>query len=211
MRKLSFLLISLIIISCGEHKKEAGSQVKPSNRDTATTNSAAQPGNCSNWVDNFREFRNAVYANNRSRVRDFIDFPVMNANNEIWYLVYTGDKRIRQLPDTIKPFTEQDFDKYFDKLFSKRFINTILKIKSEDLYKKGEVETIEFKESSNTIYKMYATFNKKECTLILNLFSDSVIKDEKGEVQDGGEYSVIYEFVVLKNGQIKFKQVGLAG
>lgn len=125
-------------------------------------------------------------------------------NKDIWYLAYEGDERINQLPDTTKPFTEEDFHKYFDKLFSRRFINAIQKIKSEELHKNGTFGTAEFQEDKDATYRMEGTFNKEECSLELNLFSNTV------KVQDNGEGSIIYEFTV-KNGEIKLIGVWLAG
>src|SRR5436190_17634094 len=108
-----------------------------------------------NWVTSFKEFRNAVYQNDRNKVKQFINFPIMNENNEIWYLVYGSDEKlISKIPNPIKPFTEKDFDKYYEKIFESKFINTILKIKTDELYKSKYFETIEFKEDSTT-YKMY--------------------------------------------------------
>ncbi len=136
----------------------------------------------------------------------------MSENNEIWVLVFQGnEKKINQMTDEIKPFTEQDFDKYFDKLFSRRFINSILKLKSEELNKKDEIETVVMKDGNATTYKMYATVNNVEKTLTLNLSSNTIIKDKKGEVQDGGESNVIYIFTLPENGQLKFHQIRLAG
>ena len=60
-----------------------------------------------NWVNSFREFRNAVYHHDKKKTKQFIDFPIMNYGNEIWYLVYMGDdKKTNQIEDNIKPFTE---------------------------------------------------------------------------------------------------------
>ena len=100
------------------------------------------------WVDNFRQFRDAIYQKDKAKAKSFVDFPIMNENNEIWYLAYDqNEKLIEKLPEKIKPFTEQDFDKYFDKIFSKRFINCILKIKTDELYKKGANTTIDFNDT----------------------------------------------------------------
>ena len=158
------------------------------------------------WINSFREFRNAIYKNDRAKVKQFIDFSIMNDNNEIWYLAYNyDDKLISKLPTKIKPFTEKDFDKYYSKVFTKRFINTILKIKSNQLYITGAAESIRFKDRSGT-YKMYVTFDKEDKILTLNLASETAIKTE-----DGGEFNVIYQFDVVNNHEIKFRQVRLAG
>jgi hypothetical protein len=136
----------------------------------------------------------------------------MNDNNEIWYLVYGGSKKaINMLSETIKPFTDKDFDLYFDKLFSKNFINAMLKIKTGDLYTKNETETIEFHEGKATTYQIDAVFDKADNTLNLNLSSKTIIKNKDGETEDGGESSVVYMFKVSKNGKLKFMQVRLAG
>lgn len=170
----------------------------------------SQSSNCTNWVNSFREFRSAIYAHDKAKASKFVDFPILDVGNEIWYLAYGYDERISQLPNTIKPFTEQDFHKYFDNLFSKRFINAILKIKSEELYKKGMFGIGEFQEGDDTTYGIDGTFNKEECSLQLQLLSNTVVRDENGQVQDGGESSITYEFAV-KSGEIKLVQIWLAG
>jgi hypothetical protein len=190
MKKLPILFIVLIIISCKEGRKP-------------------QQSSCTNWVDSFREFRNAVYTNDRNKIKTFIDFPLKDQFNGIWHLAC--GEYYKNIPDTIIPFTEQDFDKYSDKLFSKRFINTILKIKSEEFYKDKTVETLTFKEDSCTTYKMSGTFEPTHCILTLNLFSNSVTKDDNGQQVDyDGELSIIYTFVVLQSGQIKLMEIRLA-
>ncbi len=164
------------------------------------------------WIDNFREFRNAVYQRDIIKVKSFIDFPVMNINNEIWYLVYADNEtRLSKISDKIKPFTEQDFDKYFDILFSKKFITCINKIKTEELYKNGEFQTIEFNENKKNSYQMYATVNKKDNTLQLNMTSKTIENDEKEEALDSTESSIIYCFRLIKNRTLKFFQIRLAG
>jgi hypothetical protein len=163
------------------------------------------------WVESFREFRNAVYQNDRKKVKEFINFPIMNTNNEIWYLVSENNgQMISKIPNKIKPFTEKDFDKDFDKIFESKFINTILKIKTDELYKNKYFETIEFKEADTT-YKMYAQFDNERKILSLNLELNILIKDEDGKTEDVGESSVIYEFKVISSGHIKFIQIRLAG
>jgi len=62
-----------------------------------------------------------------------------------------------------------------------------------------------------TTYKIYASFDKNGKKLQLNLFSNTVERNARGEVLDGGEYSEIYFFGVSAGGKIKFIQVRLAG
>jgi len=77
------------------------------------SNTGQQP-DTNRWIDDFREFRTAVYQQNKNKIKSFIDFPIINDNNEIWWLVYDGKGRGAQLlSDKIKPFTEKDFDLHY--------------------------------------------------------------------------------------------------
>ena len=210
MRFISILLFIILLISCKEKTSGNIEKITPDS-SKVVSGTISDKHDSLTWIQNFREFRDAIYQRNKTKAKTFFDFPVMNENNEIWYLVYEqGEKQIARLPGKIKPFTESDFDRYFDRLFSKYFIKSILKIKSEELNKKLEIETIELKDG-NTSYKMYVTVDNVKKTLTLNLSSDTVIKDEYGEVQDGGEFNIIYTFDIIENRQLKFKEVRLAG
>ena len=159
-----------------------------------------------NWVNSFIDFRNAVSKNDIAKVKQFIDFPIMNENNEIWNLAYDNDvKRISKLPSKIQPFTETDFDKYAAKIFTKRFIAAILKINAEELFNKGESKTPEFKDGKIT-YKMFATYDKESQTISLNLAMQT-----RDRTEDNGMFNIIYQFDVVQGTDIKFRQVRLAG
>ncbi|HVZ95915.1 MAG TPA: hypothetical protein VG847_03510 [Chitinophagaceae bacterium] len=158
------------------------------------------------WINSFLQFQDAVNKSDKAKVKQFIDFPIMNENNEIWNLVYDNDnKRISKLPSGPQPFTEADFDTYFNKIFTGRFINTILKINARELYDKGEYKTQEFKDGTIT-YKMFATFDKESQTLTLNLASQTQDRSE-----DNGMFSIIYQFDIINGNQVKFRQVRIAG
>lgn len=203
---LAVIVVSCFIISCNNNSTGT-STINPENN---LIQKKHQTPDTVKWIDSFRAFRDAVYQKDKEKVKQFIDFPIMGNNNYIWYLVYAGDeKKFDALPKTIKPFTEKDFNAYFDSLFPKRFINCILKLKTEELWKKGEIQTKELKEG-NTSYIMYATFDKQENKLSLNLSARSPYKNDDGETE-ASEFSEIYQFEILSNGKIKFKQIDLAG
>jgi hypothetical protein len=161
------------------------------------------------WVDNFRQFRDAIFQRDKTKAKVFFDFPIIDSSNEIWYLAYDkNEKAVELLHDAIKPFTETDFDKYFDKLFSKTFVKSLLKIKTDELFKKGAYQTPEFKDHFAS-YILYSTYDKTENTLDLN-FTSGKYRDEKGEPLDG-ESNIFYLFQLTKKGHIKFIQIRLAG
>ena len=158
-------------------------------------------------IQQFKEFRTAIYTKDITKVKSFIDFPIRNENNEIWDLVFMGNEK--QKPTTGnagKPFTEKDFDKYFDRIFSKRFIQTLQKIKSAQLFTTGDTQTETISDGKSTNYYMSGHYDKTEKTFDLGLQSKTHYKDE-----DDGEFSIIYQFKILPNGQLKFVQVRLAG
>lgn len=59
-------------------------------------------------------------------------------------------------------------DKHFSKLFFKEFVNCLLKVKTEELYKSGEYQTPAIKDGATT-YVLYCTVDKTDNTLLLNL------------------------------------------
>lgn len=204
MKKYLFVFSLLYIISCKENNRDkigkTTSVIKDSSATTAETRTTL--------IENFRAFRNAVYQKHKKEVEQFVDFPIMNKNNEIWNLVKWNDNE--PALDSIKPFTEKDFDKYFDSIFPRQFVKVLLKIKSEELFTEGSSGT-DYINEGNTSYRIDATFDKSSGSLTLNFFSTSSGKDENAGDQIDWESSIEYEFSVFRNGQIKFKQIRLAG
>jgi hypothetical protein len=161
------------------------------------------------WIEDLRLFRDAVYKNDTAIVKSFFKFPLAS---DIWYLVLSEKElRSKSVDETSAPFIEKDFYKYYQKIFSTRFIKTLLKVKSEELYRKGEYETVELRESATITYKMQASFDKDERMLSLNLHFIVEEKDAAGEVIDGGEGTRIYMFRILKNGHLQFEKIMMAG
>ena len=162
------------------------------------------------WIDNFRQFRDALFQKDKAKAKVFFDFPFKNEGNEIWYLAYfNSENAFDKLNGTVKPFTEKDFDNYFKNIFSDQLIKCLLKIKTDELYKKGKSESPELKDSSTT-YKLYATYNKIDKTIELNLATNTPYKISETEYE-AGESSLVYLFEILKNGHIKFKRLLIAG
>jgi len=178
--------------------------------DSTKTVSSYKQKDTTYWVDNFRQFRDALYRNDKSKAKEFLDFPFKNGGNEIWYLAYSGDEKAADsLDQNVKPFTEEDFDKYFNKIFTKQLIKCFLKIKTNELYKTGKSESPEIKDSSTT-YKLYVTFDKANRTVELGLATKTRYKISDTEYEEG-ESNFIYGFMILKNGHIKLKRNLIAG
>ena len=180
---------------------------------TSTIN-ASQHKDSLTWIEDFKLFRTAVYSNDMATVKKYFKFPLLNAANEIWYLVLT-EKEYKKRGITgnkgIVAFKEEDLVKYYKKIFTEPFVKSLLKVKSEELCKKNTFETPEQYESDYTKYKMYASYDGETGILSFNLAYNTVLKDKKGNVEDAGESNVIYNFTVEKDGHIFFKEIRLAG
>lgn len=162
------------------------------------------------WIDNFRQFRDAVYQKDIAKTKAFFSFPVLREGNELWYLAYDGnEQQLKALPDRPKPFTEKDLEKYYSKLFPKGFINSLLKVKTDILFSKGSVETPAIKEGPQT-FILYADYDKASRILTLNLASKTPVDTGNNE-DEVGEFNIMYSFKVLPNGHIQFSHVALAG
>ena len=207
MKKYLTIILIFILCCCGQNKKtemENINNVVTVNIDTLSTELI---------INSFKEFRESIYQGNITKVKTFINFPIINENNEIWYLAYSGnDKALEKLSEKTLPFPEKEFDKNFENIFPNTFIKSILKIKSEILFDRGEFETIVQKEGK-TEYKTFANYNKKEKTLILNVLYETliIINDGEDDFTEKSEQSIIYYFDITVDNKIKFKQIRMAG
>jgi hypothetical protein len=212
----SLSIISVFIfISCNQNAEKNSLTEKKETLETSNTeNKNIEPKvEVNKSIESFKEFRNAVYKKNKVKVKTFFNFPIYNENNEIWYLEgIANEKNLKKITDKIIPFTETEFDKHYDKIFTTYFVNSILKIKSEILFNTGEYETIEQTEKQ-TKYKIYATYDKEKNEIILNLATETPIKFNDGEndLIENAEYNVIYYFKIENDKNLKFKQIRIAG
>jgi hypothetical protein len=203
-------LFSTLLLGVFSLTAIAQTKPKPNAGNTAAVNKQFKQKDTSYWVDNFRQFRDALYQADKPKAKVFFDFPFNNETNEIWYLAYAGnDEAIDKLSATVKPLTEKDFDKYFSKIFSPELIKCLLPIKTDELYKKGESESPELK-SGSTTYKLYVTYTKADSTIELNLATKTSYKISATEYETS-ESNYIYYFQVLPNGHVKFKKLLIAG
>ncbi len=213
MKIVTILFLSPFLIACNENAPKHIEEKKPTvatSSEIVKDTTTAPAVDSSTWINSFKDFRTAVYEKNIAQVKSFIKFPIMNEGNEIWYLTYNdNDKEQKGLTDQIKPFTEKHFDDRYQKIFPKTFVNSILKIKTDSLFRNGEFETVELL-SDGLNYKTIATVDKEKNQLVLNMAYYSPINTIKKD-EEGVEYNVIYSFDILPNHQIRFKQIRMAG
>ena len=105
-------------------------------------------------------------------MKKYFNFPIHSQNNRIWQITNDPEVIMRVGMEPIKPFTESDFDEYYQRLFSSQFISLISKISTQDLLKNGEGNA-SFKEDGIT-YSMYV---KKSPENILSVIFLKKIND----------------------------------
>ena len=209
MKTAIILFLAISLVSYRENNSNSnGSCATNQGYDCWPTNQQSDQDSLT-WLKDLRDFRTAVAAADKNKVKRFFDLPLMNEHNEIWHLVYEGNRQeLNRLSEKIKPFTAQDLDKHFHKLFPKKFITTILKLKLDELAKKGESETIKFKDGSSSTYSMYASVDRTAGTVTLALGMQTVLKNEKGAIEGNEEYGTLYIFSIMPDGHLKFKGIG---
>jgi hypothetical protein len=211
MKTIIILYVLFLLASCTSNN--TNEKLIKSNIKQPITNIPSQLQDSTSWIENFKDFRNAVYHANKTKAKEYINFKSLSESAGIWYLIYLDNEKELDKVSTSEPkiINEKDFEKYFDKIFSPVFISCIQKIKTEVLAKTGSYETVEIKEGKATSYIMYANYDKNRNSIGLNLASKTTRKNELGEIMDGGEFNTIYVFSILSNGQIQFKYVTFAG
>jgi len=178
-------------------------------RDGST---APSPPKDSTWIDGLRAFRQAIFQHDIAGAARFVDFPILNPQNNIWFLAYGFDeKATAALPATTKPFTRADFETYFNKIFPPDFTASLLKLKTDTLYQTGYAQSPELRKNKTTTYQLTAELDKETQILRLNLHTNIIEKEPNGEVIDGGESTIIYEFKILGGKEIRFVGVMMAG
>lgn len=163
-------------------------------------------------MQEFTNFRNAVYQGNIRVTKSFMEFPVMNTNNDIWYVVLNDqEQQFRKINSRkIIPFTEADMTLYYRKIFPKAFVISLLKINTDTLFKKGSASSYANAEDSITNYSMDVFYDKEVGRLSLNLFYRRQMKDSYGNDVKGDENNVIYNFKIKRDGRLLFDHIRIA-
>jgi hypothetical protein len=197
--RISFIVICVFIsLSCADQNKPAEESISQGNSAKATT--PQQSSDSITWTNSFLEFSKAVISGDKDAVKKFIDFPIKNEGNEIWFLA--DSKLVMEIdPDKIKPFTEADYEKYFSSIFSLDLRKTLEKIDTGQFFKTHESTSPEIEVVKDSKSALIAAYNKgaQKMTLLLN---------NKGQEF---ELSVRYEFDITPDQELKFRQVRVAG
>ena len=204
---LSICLLGMVFLqACDNKEKSAKQSEKKTDAQSTDGKSLYEPVN--SWLNDFRNFRTAVYQKDVDKQKTYFSFP-LNDSTQIWEAVYDrvdDQKRPEPFPAT---FTEEDFLKHHNTIFNSAFVKSLLKVKSEVLLKKSEYTTPELVDGKEH-FSMVANFDKATSTLQLAVTYPGGTDDEGNYVSEG-EYAIIYIFKITDNKYLKFDKVLFAG
>jgi hypothetical protein len=201
IKALLVVIATTFLLSCKDTKTK-----QSENTSDSINNSGAVSGESASVLNDFAAFKDAVMGKDKQKVKSFFKFPVTGDNNQIWFYVAKTDADRDAIPTETKAFTEADFDKHYDTLFSEQFTTALSKINVQDLSTKGEAETGNIPYSDG-LYKMTAYHDKNAKTIELLLSITSNDKDEKGNSLGTHTEKVQYTFTVSESGKLMFKQL----
>ncbi|MGQ7855969.1 hypothetical protein ACUN24_17185 [Pedobacter sp. WC2501] len=166
------------------------------------------------WIDDFKNFRQAVYIKDKAKLKTYFNFPVVaDENSSLWFVVQLSEKEWQKRKAKYAQaelFYEEDFDLYFDKIFNADFSKTLMKIKTDKLFNNHHSESPVFTLKGYT-YQMLADVQPADNVLQLNMSYGNNGVDENGEKVSEGEYNNIYMFNIVDGKTILFKGLTVAG
>lgn len=166
-----------------------------------------------NWMDDFRNFRMAIYNNDVPKLETYFNFPFDDKGKTILVLCNLTDEdwaeRKKQFnnPDL---FYKADLAKYYKNIFPENFTTLLLKVKSDQLFSKQHLQT-KIIEDNNGAYQLFADYSEVENTLTLNFAIRNNFKDENGDYVSEGEHNIIYLFKIVNDKRLILVRVDLAG
>lgn len=199
MKIVHLLIGALVSLSCTNSTQNTPSAAIAPQQSAGIPSIEGQSSDSSKWTDNFLILKEAISAGNKNVVKSFIDFPIKNKGNEIWYLC--DSKLLMEIsPKEIKPFTEVDFDQYFSSVFAQDLRKTFERLNVEEFFKTHKSTSPEIEVVKGSKSKLEVRFDKSKHKLILAL--ETMFTE-----QANSKFTIYYKFDVLNNQNIKFAEV----
>ena len=172
MKNLFLILSFFLVFSCEKKEKE-----KVNNNDLIKKENSEifypkdlielELKDSLNWAAQFKELQKAFLENDETKIKTFVKNPIMSESNSIWHLLEID---VTKNDNTEVPFTNKDFEKYHQLIFSPIFLELFQKIDFNEFYVKGNYET-KFIKKGKERYKMICS--KVDDLYILNLYSEA--------------------------------------
>jgi len=199
MRIPCVIASAFIILSCTNSTRTNPSVDILSQHDTGSIITGGQTSDSSRWTGNFFKLQKALTTGDRDAVKSFINFPIKSDGNEIWYLA--DSKLVMEIdPKEVKPFTETDFDKYFNSIFTLDLRETLKKLDNEEFFKTNKSTTPEIEVIKGSKSKLEASLDNSKNKITLALVTNLT-------EQGGLKFTIYFQFDILDKQNIEFAGV----
>ena len=197
--KMVILASLLIAMSCKQPEQKTPETI-PQGKISIPAK-AEKGADTTKWTDQFLALQKAIISGDLNAMKLFIDFPILNKGNEIWFLA--DSKLVMDIdPKVIKPFTESDFDKYFSNIFALDLRKTLEKLNTAEFFQGGKSSSPEIVVVKGSKTKLEARYDKKTQKITLRLITSD---------KDFQDFSINYLFEITVDQKIKFRQVQVTG
>ncbi|WP_316807902.1 hypothetical protein [Pedobacter agri] len=219
MKNSVFILMLLVAVSSCKNKPDQSTHVSDlaAKNDTstlskATTGISAENKSNTSWVDDLKDFRQALYSKDVAKLKTYFSFPVGD-DNWGYPVQFTADELKERKAKYTNPslLYEKDFERYYDQIFDKDLLKSIMKLKTASLLQKHEAETQEFNEGDFNFKLLANCYEEDKTTLHLNLSYTNNAVDENGDPVSEGEHNKIYVFDILDGKKLRFQRIVFAG
>jgi len=209
MKKYLLIIVVAIFSSCQRKKDEkqisGATDVKVS---TVTDGAKVKQKYIEtlSWIDDFKNFRMALYNKDLPKLKTYFTFPLNTESTAILTAVAAGNGKDIELADPAL-LSEKEFAAYYPEIFTEDFLQSVLKIKSEKLYKDGSATTEVFKGANRDHYMSLNHVTQGEELY----FSLGYYDHATADVEEISEYNVIYVFKIIDGKYLRFDQILEAG
>jgi len=207
----------LFLSSCQNTRLKQGEKqdtvVRGKSIETPIADSTSRYEEVKTWLNDFKNFRQAVYNKDLKKLKTYFNFPLADEGGTIWHLCNLSPpeaKKRKTLFANPDLFYEEDFDKYYVRIFNKDFTKCLLKVKSAELYNNLQTETPEFADEDQS-FLMYADYYEEDKNLVLNIaYHNNGTDFEMNEISEG-EHNIIYTFNVVDGKYLVLRRIDIAG
>lgn len=187
------------MLACNNNASSVAADEKSKKQQGIATPESALTNNADSWEQNFIRLKQAIANGNREAIKSFVNFPINNQGNEIWYLA--NPELVMEIrPKPVKPFTANDFDQYFSSLFGVDFRKTMQALDENKLFENYNSTSEALEIVQGYLSTLKASFDKKQEKITLALETASTGSSNM-------KFTRFYYFDVINGKDITFSGV----
>lgn len=216
--KILILMLLFAVSSCkskpdqSTHVSDLAAKNDTSKLSKTVIGISAENKSNTSWVDDLKDFRQALYSKDVAKLKTYFSFPVSD-DNWGYPVQFTADELKERKAKYANPslLYEKDFERYYDQIFDKDLLKSIMKLKTASLLQNHQAETQEFNEGDFNFKLLANYYEEDKTTLHLNLSYSNNAVDENGDPVSEGEHNKIYVFDILDGKKLRFQRIVFAG